>query len=397
MIQISKRVQSLSVSATLAMLQKTNELKAAGVDVIGMTAGEPDFNTPDFIKDAAKRAIDENFSRYSPVAGYLSLRQAICDKLKNENGLEFGPNDIVVGNGAKHELANVLLALINPGDEVIIPTPAWVSYVEMVKLAEGVPVTVETTAETGLKMTADQLEAAITPRTRLLMLNSPSNPTGAVYTREELDALAAVLVKHPDVTVLSDEIYEHINFTGGVASIASCEGMEGRVIIANGVSKAYAMTGWRIGYIAAPTAVAKAVSKLQGQMTSGASSIAQKAAEAAYTGSQACVEEMRKAFERRRDLIYGLAQEIPGWKVYKPMGAFYLFPDVSALIGKQYGDRKIESSSDYVMYLLEEANVSTVDGAAFCAPGYIRLSYATSDENITKAMARIAEATARLK
>lgn len=397
MIQISKRVQSLSVSATLAMLQKTNELKAAGVDVIGMTAGEPDFNTPDFIKDAAKRAIDENFSRYSPVAGYLSLRQAICDKLKNENGLEFGPNDIVVGNGAKHELANVLLALINPGDEVIIPTPAWVSYVEMVKLAEGVPVTVETTAETGLKMTADQLEAAITPRTRLLMLNSPSNPTGAVYTREELDALAAVLVKHPDVTVLSDEIYEHINFTGGVASIASCEGMEGRVIIANGVSKAYAMTGWRIGYIAAPTAVAKAVSKLQGQMTSGASSIAQKAAEAAYTGSQACVEEMRKAFERRRDLIYGLAQEIPGWKVYKPMGAFYLFPDVSALIGKQCGDRKIESSSDYVMYLLEEANVSTVDGAAFCAPGYIRLSYATSDENITKAMARIAEATARLK
>lgn len=397
MIQISKRVQSLSVSATLAMLQKTNELKAAGVDVIGMTAGEPDFNTPDFIKDAAKRAIDENFSRYSPVAGYLSLRQAICDKLKNENGLEFGPNDIVVGNGAKHELANVLLALINPGDEVIIPTPAWVSYVEMVKLAEGVPVTVETTAETGLKMTADQLEAAITPRTRLLMLNSPSNPTGAVYTREELDVLAAVLVKHPDVTVLSDEIYEHINFTGGVASIASCEGMEGRVIIANGVSKAYAMTGWRIGYIAAPTAVAKAVSKLQGQMTSGASSIAQKAAEAAYTGSQACVEEMRKAFERRRDLIYGLAQEIPGWKVYKPMGAFYLFPDVSALIGKQYGDRKIESSSDYVMYLLEEANVSTVDGAAFCAPGYIRLSYATSDENITKAMARIAEATARLK
>lgn len=397
MIQISKRVQSLSVSATLAMLQKTNELKAAGVDVIGMTAGEPDFNTPDFIKDAAKRAIDENFSRYSPVAGYLSLRQAICDKLKNENGLEFGPNDIVVGNGAKHELANVLLALINPGDEVIIPTPAWVSYVEMVKLAEGVPVTVETTADTGLKMTADQLEAAITPRTRLLMLNSPSNPTGAVYTREELDALAAVLVKHPDVTVLSDEIYEHINFTGGVASIASCEGMEGRVIIANGVSKAYAMTGWRIGYIAAPTAVAKAVSKLQGQMTSGASSIAQKAAEAAYTGSQACVEEMRKAFERRRDLIYGLAQEIPGWKVYKPMGAFYLFPDVSALIGKQYGDRKIESSSDYVMYLLEEANVSTVDGAAFCAPGYIRLSYATSDENITKAMARIAEATARLK
>ena len=312
MIQISKRVESLSVSATLAMLAKTNELKARGVDVIGMTAGEPDFNTPDFIKEAAKKAIDENYSRYTPVAGYLSLREAICGKLRKENGLEFAPTQIVVGNGAKHELANVLLALVNPGDEVVIPTPAWVSYVEMVKLAEGVPVTVATKPENGLKMTADELEAAITPRTRLLMLNSPSNPTGAVYTSRELNALAAVLVKHPQVTVLSDEIYENINYIGGVASIARCEGMADRVIIANGVSKAYAMTGWRIGYIAAPAEVAKAVSKLQGQMTSGASSIAQKAAEAAYLGPQECVEEMRQAFERRRDLICRLAAEIPG-------------------------------------------------------------------------------------
>ena len=397
MIQISKRVESLSVSATLAMLAKTNELKARGVDVIGMTAGEPDFNTPDFIKEAAKKAIDENYSRYTPVAGYLSLREAICGKLRKENGLEFAPSQIVVGNGAKHELANVLLALINPGDEVVIPTPAWVSYVEMVKLAEGVPVTVATKPENGLKMTADELEAAITPRTRLLMLNSPSNPTGAVYSRQELDALAAVLVKHPQVTVLSDEIYENINYIGGVASIARCEGMADRVIIANGVSKAYAMTGWRIGYIAAPAEVAKAVSKLQGQMTSGASSIAQKAAEAAYLGPQECVEEMRQAFERRRDLICQLAAEIPGWKAARPDGAFYLFPDVTALLGSHVGDRRIDTSADYVMYLLEEANVGAVDGGAFCAPGYIRLSFATSDDNIRKAMARIKEASAKLQ
>ena len=397
MIQISKRVESLSVSATLAMLAKTNELKARGVDVIGMTAGEPDFNTPDFIKEAAKKAIDENYSRYTPVAGYLSLREAICGKLRKENGLEFAPSQIVVGNGAKHELANVLLALINPGDEVVIPTPAWVSYVEMVKLAEGVPVTVATKPENGLKMTADELEAAITPRTRLLMLNSPSNPTGAVYSRQELDALAAVLVKHPQVTVLSDEIYENINYIGGVASIARCEGMADRVIIANGVSKAYAMTGWRIGYIAAPAEVAKAVSKLQGQMTSGASSIAQKAAEAAYLGPQECVEEMRQAFERRRDLICQLAAEIPGWTAARPDGAFYLFPDVTALLGSHVGDRRIDTSADYVMYLLEEANVGAVDGGAFCAPGYIRLSFATSDDNIRKAMARIKEASAKLQ
>lgn len=397
MIEISKRINKLSPSATLVMLQKTNELKAAGVDVIGLTAGEPDFNTPDFIKEAAKRAVDEDYSRYSPVPGYLSLREAICEKLRSENGLSYAPTDIVVGNGAKHELANIILTLVNPGDEVVIPTPAWVSYVELVKLADGEPVCVPTKAENGLKMTAAELEAAITPRTCALLLNSPSNPTGAVYTREELDALAEVLERHPRVTVISDEIYEHINFTGDkVASIAHCKGMKDRVVIINGVSKAYAMTGWRIGYLAAPTAIAKAVTKLQGQMTSGASSIAQKAAEAAYNGPQECVADMCRAFRRRRDLVYELAKEIPGWKTFMPMGAFYLFPDVSALIGKKCGDRVINTSSDYVMYLLEEANVVTVDGAAFCAPGYIRLSYATSDDNIRKAMARIKEATEKL-
>lgn len=397
MIEISKRINKLSPSATLVMLQKTNELKAAGVDVIGLTAGEPDFNTPDFIKEAAKRAVDEDYSRYSPVPGYLSLREAICEKLRSENGLSYAPTDIVVGNGAKHELANIILALVNPGDEVVIPTPAWVSYVELVKLADGEPVCVPTKAENGLKMTAAELEAAITPRTCALLLNSPSNPTGAVYTREELDALAEVLERHPRVTVISDEIYEHINFTGDkVASIAHCKGMKDRVVIINGVSKAYAMTGWRIGYLAAPTAIAKAVTKLQGQMTSGASSIAQKAAEAAYNGPQECVADMCRAFRRRRDLVYALAKEIPGWKTFMPMGAFYLFPDVSALIGKKCGDRVINTSSDYVMYLLEKANVVTVDGAAFCAPGYIRLSYATSDDNIRKAMARIKEATEKL-
>lgn len=397
MIEISKRINKLSPSATLVMLQKTNELKAAGVDVIGLTAGEPDFNTPDFIKEAAKRAVDEDYSRYSPVPGYLSLREAICEKLRSENGLSYAPTDIVVGNGAKHELANIILTLVNPGDEVVIPTPAWVSYVELVKLADGEPVCVPTKAENGLKMTAAELEAAITPRTCALLLNSPSNPTGAVYTREELDALAEVLERHPRVTVISDEIYEHINFTGDkVASIAHCKGMKDRVVIINGVSKAYAMTGWRIGYLAAPTAIAKAVTKLQGQMTSGASSIAQKAAEAAYNGPQECVADMCRAFRRRRDLVYALAKEMPGWKTFMPMGAFYLFPDVSALIGKKCGDRVINTSSDYVMYLLEEANVVTVDGAAFCAPGYIRLSYATSDDNIRKAMARIKEATEKL-
>lgn len=396
MDQISKRVQNLSVSATLAMLQKTNELRAAGVDVIGMSAGEPDFNTPEHIKEAAKKAIDDNYSRYTAVAGYESLRRAVCEKLLKENGLAYEPSQIVVGNGAKQELANTLLAVINPGDEVLVPVPAWVSYVEMVKLAEGVPVLIEATADNDFKITPAQLEAAITDRSRLIMLNSPCNPTGSVYSAKELDALARVLEKHPDILILSDEIYEHINFVGGVKSIASCPGMKERTVIVNGVSKAYAMTGWRIGYLAAPAAIAKAVVKLQGQYTSGASSIAQKGAEAAYNGSQQCVEEMRLAFERRRDLICDLAAEVPGWKTNRPQGAFYLFPDVRDLIGRKAGGRTIASSADYVMYLLEEAHVACVDGAAFCADGFIRLSYATSDDNIREAMRRIREATLRL-
>ena len=396
MIQISNRVEKLSPSATLAMSQKSAELRAAGVDVINMSVGEPDFNTPDFIKEAAKRAIDENYSRYTPVPGYLSLREAVCRKLERENGLKYTPDCIVVGNGAKQELCNVLMATINTGDEVIIPVPAWVSYVEMVKLSEGVPVTVYSGIENDFKVTPAQLEAAITPKSRMLMLNSPSNPTGSVYTYDELKALVEVLARHPEVMVMTDDIYEHINYVGEVHSIAEFEEIRDRVIVINGVSKAYAMTGWRIGYMAAPLPIAKAVSKLQGQYTSGVSSIAQKAAEAAYDGPQICVEQMREAFQRRRDLIVELAKEIPGWKVNVPEGAFYLFPEVSALLGKKAGDREIKTSSDYVLYLLEEAHVATVDGAAFCAPGYIRMSYALSDENIAEALRRIKEATAKL-
>ena len=393
---ISKRVNNLAASQTLAMSQKSNELKAQGIDVINLSVGEPDLNTPDHIKEAAKRAIDDNFSFYSPVPGYMSLRKAIADKLSKENGLDYRPEQIVVSGGAKQALCNVILATVNPGDEVIIPTPAWVSYVEMVKLAEGVNVLVPSGIESDFKMTPAQLKAAITPRTRMLLLCSPSNPTGSVYTRDELAALVDVLADYPDVIVLADEIYEHINYTGSFTSLASFPSIADRTVVINGVSKAYAMTGWRIGYCAAPLAIAKACTKLQGQYTSGASSIAQKAAEAAYTGSQACVEEMRLAFERRRNLVVKLAGEIPGLKVNEPEGAFYLFPEVSAYFGKSYEGRTIKDASDLAMYLLEVGHVATVAGDAFCAPGYIRLSYATSDENITEAMRRIAEALAKL-
>jgi aspartate aminotransferase len=394
---ISPRVKALAVSQTLAMSQKSAELKAQGIDIINLSVGEPDFNTPDHIKQAGIKAIEENYSFYSPVPGYMSLRKAIADKLSRENGLSFEPAQIVVGNGAKHSLCNVIMATVAPGDEVIIPTPAWVSYVEMVKLAEGKSVLVPTGLEQNFKITPAQLEAAITPRTTAIILCSPSNPTGSVYTREELQSLVDVLARHPQVLVIADEIYEHINYTGGdFVSLASFPEIADRTVVINGVSKAYAMTGWRIGYCAAPLEIAKAVTKLQGQFTSGASSIAQKAAEAAYTGPQDCVEEMRRAFERRRDLVVRLAREIPGLGVNEPQGAFYLFPEVSAYIGRSFGDRVIKDSGDLAMYLLDEAHVATVDGAAFCAPGYIRLSYATSDENIVEAMRRIAAALAKL-
>ncbi|MEG0559695.1 MAG: pyridoxal phosphate-dependent aminotransferase [Muribaculaceae bacterium] len=396
MNQISNRVQALSPSQTLAMSQKSNELKAQGVDVINMSVGEPDFNTPSFIKDAAKRAIDENFSFYSPVPGYLSLRKAICAKLKNENGLDFAPEQIVVSGGAKQSLCNCILSIINPGDEVIIPTPAWVSYVEMVKLAEGTNVLVPAGVDSDFKINAVQLEAAITPKTRMIILCSPSNPTGSVYSRDELKALAEVLAKYPNIIILADEIYEHINFVGEFNSIAQFESVRDRVVIINGVSKAYAMTGWRIGFLAAPLWIAKANSKLQSQYTSGASSIAQKAAEAAYSGPQDCVEEMRKAFERRRNLIVELAKEIPGIRLNFPEGAFYIFPEVSSYFGKKHGDKVIANANDLALYLLEVAHVATVDGAAFCAPEYIRLSYATSDDNIRKAMGRIKDALSKL-
>lgn len=396
MNQISNRVQALSPSQTLAMSQKSNELKAQGIDVINMSVGEPDFNTPDFIKDAAKRAIDENFTFYTPVPGYMSLRKAISAKLKNENGLDYAPEQIIVSGGAKQSLCNCILSIVNKGDEVIIPTPAWVSYVEMVKLAEGTNVLVPAGVEQNFKITPEQLEDAITPKTRLIILCSPSNPTGSVYSYEELKALAGVLARYPDITILADEIYEHINFTGKFNSIAQFENVRDRVVIVNGVSKAYAMTGWRIGFIAAPIAIAKANSKLQSQYTSNASSIAQKAAEAAYSGPQECVEEMRKAFQRRRDLVVSLAKEIPGVRINFPEGAFYLFPEISSFFGKKHGDKTIRNANDLAMYLLDEAHVATVDGEAFCAPGYIRLSYATSDENIKEALRRIKDALAKL-
>lgn len=397
-IQVSDRVKSLAASATLAMSQKSNELKAQGVDVINLSVGEPDFETPSHIKEAAKKAIDENFTFYTPVPGYMSLRKAISEKLRKENGVEYAPEQITVSNGAKQALCNVILATVNKDDEVIIPMPAWVSYVEMVKLAEGKPVAVRADISQDFKITPSQLESAITPATRMILLCSPSNPTGSVYTRQELQGLVDVLAKHPQIMVLADEIYEHINFTGSFTSLASFPEIADRTIIINGVSKAYAMTGWRIGYSACPPQLAKAVNKLQGQYTSNASSIAQKAAEAAYTGSQECVREMNKAFERRRNLVVELASQIPGLKVNCPTGAFYLFPEVTAYIGSTTPDGNvINSSGDLAMYLLERGHVATVDGAAFGMEGYIRLSYATSDDNIREAMHRIASTLATLK
>lgn len=393
---LSERLNRLSPSATLAMSQKSSELKAQGVDVINLSVGEPDFNTPDHIKEAAKKAIDENFSRYSPNPGYPELKNAIVAKLKNENGLDYKPSQILCSNGAKQSVCNVIMALVNAGDEVIIPAPYWVSYPEMVKLADGTPVFVESTIEQDFKITPEQLEAAITPKTRAIILCSPSNPTGSVYSKAELEALKNVLLKHERVVVIADEIYEHINYVGKHTSMAEFEDIRDRVVIINGVSKAYAMTGWRIGFIAAPEWVVKGCNKLQGQYTSGPCSVSQKAAEAAYTGTQQPVEDMRKAFERRKNLIVSLAKEIPGLEVNDPQGAFYLFPKCSAYFGKKDGDRVINTSTDLAMYLLEVGHVATVAGDAFGSPECFRMSYATSDENITEAMKRIKETLARL-
>ena len=397
MAQLSDRLQRLAPSATLAMSQKSSEMKAQGIDVINLSVGEPDFNTPDHIKAAAKKAIDDNYSRYSPVPGYPDLRKAIVDKLKNENGLEYGMNEILVSNGAKQSVCNTVMALVNDGDEVIIPAPYWVSYRQMVKLAGGVPVIVNAGFEQNFKMTPEQLEAAITPKTRLLILCSPSNPTGSVYSKDELEGLAEVIKKHEDMFVLADEIYEHIIYTGRHESIAQFDGMKERTIVVNGVSKAYAMTGWRIGFIAAPEWIVKGCNKLQGQYTSGPCSVSQKAAEAAYTSSQACVEEMRQAFHRRRDLIVKLTCEIPGLEVNVPEGAFYVFPKCSSFFGKSDGETTISSSTDFALYLLEKGHVATVGGDAFGDPDCFRMSYATSEDNIVEAMKRIKEALAKLK
>ena len=397
MAQLSERLRRLAPSATLVMSQKSSEMKAQGIDVINLSVGEPDFNTPEGIKQSAKQAIDDNWSKYSPVPGYPALRQAIADKLRRENNLDYSPGEILVSNGAKQAVCNTMLALVDDGDEVIIPAPYWVSYPQMAKLAGGTPVIVPTGFAQDFKMTASQLEAAITPRTRLLVICSPSNPTGSVYSKDELRALADVVLRHEDLFVIADEIYEHINYTGSHESIAQFEGMKERTIIINGVSKAYAMTGWRIGYMAAPEWIVKGCNKLQGQYTSGPCSVSQKAAEAAYTQSQECVEQMRQAFQRRRDLIVALAKDIPGLEVNNPQGAFYLFPKCSNFYGKSHGGRTISNSTDLALYLLEEAHVATVGGDAFGDPECFRMSYATSDDNIREAMRRISQALMQLK
>ena len=397
MAQLSDRLNRLAPSATLAMSQKSNEMKAQGVDVINMSVGEPDFNTPDHIKEAGKKAIDDNFSKYSPVPGYMDLREAIVDKLKKENHLDYTTGEVIVGTGGKQGVCNTILALVNPGDGVVIPAPYWVSYPQMAKLAGATPVIVRAGFEQDFKMTAEQLEAAITPKTKMLILCSPSNPTGSVYSQEELNALAQVILKHEDIFVLSDEIYEHINYVGKAASIASYPGMKERTIICNGVSKAYAMTGWRLGWVAAPAWIVKGINKLQGQYTSGTCDVSQKAAVAAYVASQDCVEQMRVAFERRRDLIVKLAKDIPGLEVNVPQGAFYLFPKCSSFFGKSDGETVINNSTDFAMYILEKAHVATVGGDAFGDPDCFRMSYATSDDNIREAMRRIKEVLAVLK
>jgi aspartate aminotransferase len=397
MAQLSARLNRLAPSATLAMSQKSNEMKAQGIDVINMSVGEPDFMTPEHIKEAGKKAITDNYSKYSPVPGYPALRNAISAKLKKENNLDYKASEIIVGTGGKQGVCNTIMALVDEGDEVIIPAPYWVSYPQMVKLAGGTPVIIRGGFEQDFKITPEQLEAAITPKTRMLVLCSPSNPTGSVYTQDELNALAEIVLKHEDLYVLADEIYEHINYIGSHASIASYPGMKERTCLCNGVSKAYAMTGWRLGWVAAPEWIIKGINKLQGQYTSGTCDVSQMAALAAYEGPQQCVEDMRKAFERRRDLIVKLAKEIPGFEVNVPKGAFYLFPKISSFFGKSNGATTINNSTDFALYLLEEAHVASVGGDAFGDPDCFRMSYATSDENIVEALRRIKEAVAKLK
>ncbi len=389
---LSDRIKKLSTSATLAMAAKARELRNEGKDIIGLSLGEPDFNIPDFIKEAAKQAIDENYSSYSPVDGYADLKQAISKKFKRDNNLEYAPSQIVVSTGAKQSLANVAMVMLNKGDEVILPAPYWVSYSDIVQLAEGTPIEVPTTIETDFKMTPSQLRAAITPKTKMLWFSSPCNPSGSVYSEEELRGLAEVLKEYPDIFVVSDEIYEHINFRGKHASIASIDGMYERTITVNGVSKAFAMTGWRIGYIGAADWIAKACTKYQGQITSGANAIGQRATIAALEAPVNSIQYMIDKFRERRDLILSLLGTIEGFKLNVPEGAFYVFPDISDYFGKELKGKKINNASDFAMYLLEHANVATVTGEAFGNPDCIRISYAASEAEIREAVARIKKA-----
>jgi len=398
MENVSQRVANLAVSQTLAMSQKSRDLKAKGFDVINLSVGEPDFNTPQHIKDAAIKAINENYSHYAPVPGYPELLQAISDKLKRENNLDYAKDQIIVSNGAKHSLANVILSLVNKEDEVIVPAPYWVSYVELVKLAEGKNVVIEAGIENDFKITAEQLKKAITPKTKALFLCSPSNPTGSLYSRDELKAIAEVIdAAKQDIYIISDEIYEHINFVGKHESIAQFDSIRDKVIIVNGVSKGYAMTGWRIGYIAAPKWIAKACNKIQGQMTSGASSVSQMASIAALNSDSSCITEMVEAFRRRRDLVVELMKDIKGLKNNIPQGAFYLFPEASYYFGKTDGERTIENAMDLCMYILEKGHVATVPGDAFGSPNYIRFSYATSDDQLREALKRMKKLLDELK
>ncbi|MEM0541358.1 pyridoxal phosphate-dependent aminotransferase [Flavobacterium sp. j3] len=389
---LSDRINNLSTSQTLAMAALARELKSQGKDIISLSLGEPDFNTPDFIKDAAKKAIDENYSTYSPVDGYLELKEAICRKFKRDNNLDYKPSNIVVSTGAKQSLYNIAQVMLNDGDEVILPAPFWVSYYEIIKLSGGVPVEVATSVETDFKITAEQLEKAITPKTKMMWFSSPCNPSGSVYNRDELSAIGKILEKHPNIYIVSDEIYEHINFSGTFCSIGTIPGLFDRTITVNGVAKAFAMTGWRIGYIGAPEFIAKACTKMQGQVTSGANSIAQRATITAVDADPSVLNEMVAAFKNRRDLVVDLAKEIPGLKINIPDGAFYLFPDVSSFFGKTLRGKLINNADDLSMYLLSEANVATVTGDAFGNPNCIRISYATSEELLTEAFRRIKEA-----
>ncbi len=394
---LSDRIKSMAASATLAMTQKSRELKNRGFDVISLSIGEPDFNTPDYVKEAAKKAIDDNFSKYPPVSGYEDLRAAVCAKFKRENGLDYTSDQVVVSVGGKHSVINVIMVTVNPGDEVIILAPYWVSYYDQVKLAGGVPVIVNTTLENDFKVTPTDLEAAITPKTKLIIFNSPSNPTGMVYTREEMEGIARVVGKNPHVLILSDEVYEHIVYEGEHVSMASFDFIYDRTITLNAVSKSYAMTGWRIGYIGAPVWLAKAVNKLQGQFTSGTCTIAQKAAYAAMSYDDGSRDKMREAFKRRRDLICGLLAEVEGVKIRMPQGAFYVLPDISFYLGKSDGEKVINSADDLAFFLLDRARVATVGGDAFGAPNCIRISYATSDDHLIEAVKRIKESLKLLK